>query len=138
MKTIPQSVKRVFGDGAYDDLKLREKIEAIGAEAIIPVPKGATIHRESKNPALMKRNDAVREIRGLGNDDAARKLWKMFHGYHKRSLVETAMYRIKQLTGSNLRSREYSRQQTEAQVKCLVVNQMSRLGMPRGIWIDVA
>jgi hypothetical protein len=138
IKAAPKSVKRVFGDGAYDDLGLREEIEKIGAEAIIPVPKGAAIHRTSKNPALMKRNDAVREIRGLGNDDTARKIWKICHGYHRRSLVETSMYRIKQLTGSNLRSREPTRQQTEALVKCLVANKMSRLGMPRGVWINAA
>lgn len=138
IKAVPKGVRRVFGDGAYDDRELREEIEKIGAEAIIPIPKRAAIHRGTKNPALIKRNDAVREIKGLGNDDMARKIWKIFHGYHRRSLVETAMYRIKQLTGSNLRSREYSRQRTEAQVKCLVVNKMSRLGMPRGAWIDAA
>jgi IS5 family transposase len=135
---LPKGVKRIFGDGAYDDLGLREKIEEIGAEAIIPPPRGAAIHRESKNPALMKRNDAVREIKGLGNDDTARKIWKIFHGYHRRSLVETAMYRIKQLTGSRLRSREYARQQTEAHIKCLVVNKMSKLGMPVGVWVKAA
>ena len=96
------------------------------------------MHRKAQSPALLKRNNVIREIVGFGNDDNARKLWKTFHGYHRRSLVETAMYKIKQLTGSNLRSREYSRQQTEALIKCLVVNKMSRLGMPQGVWIDAA
>ena len=83
-------------------------------------------------------HDAIREIVGFGNDDNVRKLWKIFHGYHRRSLVETAVYRIKQLTGSNLKNREYSRQQTEALIKCLVVNKMSRLAMPQGVWINAA
>ena len=128
----------MFGDGGYDDLGLREKLEALGAEAVIPPDRGSIIHRKTQNPALIKRNDAIREIRGLGNDDEARKLWKIFHEYHKRSLVETTMYRIKQLTGSSLRSREFSRQQTEAYVKCLAVNKMTKLGMPQGIWVKAA
>ena len=53
-------------------------------------------------------------------------------------LVETAMYRINQLTGSNLKSRELGRQQTEALIKCLLINKMSQLGMPRGLWINAA
>ena len=55
-----------------------------------------------KDSAVIKRNAAVCEIAGLGVDDEARKLWKRLKGYHKRSLGETAMYRIKQLTVSNL------------------------------------
>jgi transposase len=135
---IPKGIARVFGDGAYDDLELREKIEEVGAEAVIPPPRGAIVHKESQSPGLIKRNDALREIAGFGNDDEARKLWKIFHGYHRRSLVETTMYRIKQLTGGNLRSREYVRQQVEAHIKCLLINRMTKLGMPRGIWIKAA
>lgn len=138
IQKLPKGVKRVFGDGAYDDLGLREKIEELGAEAIIPPPRGAIVHKGSNNPALIKRNDAVREIAGFGNDDEARKIWKIFHDYHRRSLVETAMYRIKQITGGNLRSREHIRQQVEAHIKCLVINRMTKLGMPRGVWVKSA
>jgi IS5 family transposase len=138
IKKLPKSIKRVFGDGAYDGIELRQEIEKNGANPLIPPPKGAVIHKDSKDPAMMKRNDAIREIRGLGGDDEARKLWKQLTGYHKRSLVETSMYRIKQLTGSNLRSREWERQKVEAHIKCLVINKMSKLGMPKGVWEKVA
>ena len=70
----------------------------------------------------------------LGGDDLARKLWKIFKGCHRRSLAETTMYRIKQLTGGNLRSREWERQFVEAYVKCLVINKMTGLGMAKGVW----
>lgn len=133
LKKSPRSIKRVFGDGGYDGLGFRKEVEEIGAEPIIPPPKGAVI-RENPDRAQSKRNDSIAEIQGLGGDEEARKFWKILKGYHKRSLVETSMYRIKQLTGSNLKSRSYDRQRTEAQVKCLVINKMTKLGMPVGRW----
>lgn len=39
----------------------------------------------------------------LDGDNIARTLWKKLTGYHKRFLVKTAMYRIKQLFGGRLR-----------------------------------
>jgi hypothetical protein len=131
---LPKTVKRIFGDGGYDGIEFRKGGHEIGAEVIVPPPKGATVHMDSKDPALINRNNAVLEILGLGGDDDARKSWKILKGYHKRSLVETSMYRIKQLTGGSLRSREFSRQSVEAQIKCLVVNKMTKLGMPSGVW----
>lgn len=86
----------------------------------------------------MKRNYAVLEIRGLGGDDQARKIWKIFKDYHRRTLAETTMYSIKQLTGGNLRSREWGRQCIEGYVKCLVINMMKRLGMMQGVWEEAA
>lgn len=138
IKKLPNGIKRVFGDGAYDGVGLRQEVEEIGADPLIPPPRNAAVHRESKDPAIMKRNDAIREIKGLGCNDEARKLWKQLKGYHTRSLVETTMYRIKQLTGVCLRSRESSRQQVEAHIKCLLINKMTRLGMPKGVWEDKA
>jgi hypothetical protein len=137
IKKVPKNVKRVFGDGAYDDIGFRREIEKVGAEPIIPPPRDGVIH-EDADSAISKRNDAILEIKGLGGDDEARKLWKRLKGYHRRSLAETTMYRIKQLTGGNLRSREWRKQCTEMYVKCLVINKMSSLGMPKGKWEEVA
>jgi len=137
IEKIPKGIKRVLGDGAYDGIDFRRKIEAIGAEALVPPPRDAIVHR-SLEPAIRKRDLAVLEIIGLGSDDKARQLWKKLKGYYRRSLGETAMYRIKQLTGNNLRHREWKRQCNEAYVKCLVINKMTKLGMPIGQWKYVA
>ena len=72
------------------------------------------------------------EISGLGGD---RKLWKKLVRYHRRSLVETAMFRLKALFGERLRNRIGSNQRTEALVRCLLLNKYSRLGMPKGDYI---
>lgn len=134
LRKTPKSAKRIFGDGAYDGIEFRQEIEKNGAEPIIPPPRDAVVHPEATDKAMQKRNDAVREIYGLGADDQARRIWKILKGYHRRSLAETTMYRIKQLTGGNMRSREWERKQVEGYVKCLVVNRMTSLGMPKSNW----
>jgi hypothetical protein len=135
---LPKGVKRILGDVGYDGIEFRRASERIKAEVIVPPPKGSTVYLETKDPALIHRNNAVLEIHGLGGNDEARACWKILKGYQLRSLVETSMYRIKQLIGGNLLSLSWERQVTEAQVKCLVVNKMTRLGMPVGRWEDVA
>lgn len=134
MRKAPKGVRRVFGDGSYDGKEFREEVEKSGAEPIIPPPRGAVIHLGDGCGSTEKRNHAVGEILGLGGDDQARKIWKILKGYHKRSLAETTMYRIKQITGGNMRSREGGRQQVEGYIKCLVINKMTSLGMPKGCW----
>jgi hypothetical protein len=53
-----------------------------------------------------KRSEILMEIRGLGDDDLARSIWKKLKGYHRRSLIETSFYRIKTMLGPNLKSRK--------------------------------
>jgi hypothetical protein len=137
MQSLPRCIRKVFGDGAYDGIEFRRMVHRAGGEAIVPPPRDAVLRHES-DPAVIRRDNAILEILGLGGDDDARRLWKKLSGYHSRSLGETAMYRIKQLTGSNLRSREWERQKVEASIKCLVVNKMAGLGMPKGKWMDAA
>ncbi len=56
--------------------------------------------------------------------------WQKTVGYSRRSHAETAMFRYKVLIGSSLRARTLPAQKTEAKAGCLVLNQMTRLGMP--------
>lgn len=134
IKETPKTVKKAYGDGAYDGIEFRQAVYERGAEVIVPPPRGAIVHDESTNEALTARDNDVLEIAGLGGDEQARKWWKLLHGYHRRSLGETTMYRIKQLTGGELFSRLIDQQRSESHVKCLIVNKITRLGMPKGVW----
>lgn len=51
-------------------------------------------------------------------------------GYHRRSLAENAMYRLKQLFGDRLASRLFETQVTEVHVRVAAMNVMTALGMP--------
>ena len=71
-----------------------------------------------------ERNETIRAIRHLG-----RRLWKRWSGYHRRSLAETAMSRLKRL-GERLSARDPARQVAEVQIRCAILNTFNALGMP--------
>ena len=88
--------------------------------------------KEGKRERPKKYSDeALFMIRGLGDDDEARRIWKKLIGYHRRSLVETAMYRFKTLMGNSLTSRKMVNQRAEVFAKCQAINRMNALGMPK-------
>ena len=130
VKRAPKTVKRTYGDGAYDCTGCYEANFDHGSSPIIPPQKRAR-HREGAPSYLQQRNKAVLEIDGLGGDNHARQLWKKLKGYHRRSLAETGMYRFKTLFGRDLKSRKLQGQQSEVYIKCKALNKMTNLGMPQ-------
>ena len=58
-------------------------------------------------------------------------MWKKTSGYHKRSLVETHMFRLKTILGGSLRGRKLENQKVEAHLMGKILNKMTQLGMPR-------
>ena len=122
-----ESVEQVGGDGAYDKRKVYEDCAARGVRrVVIPPRKDARIwqHGNCAAPPLA-RDENLRRIRKVG-----RKRWKQESGYHRRSLVETAMFRFKTIFGSYLQARRLPQQKVEAKVKCAALNRMTHLGMP--------
>lgn len=134
---LPRSVKRGYGDGAYDKDRCYQIFHALGIEPVIPPQRNAVLQNEQAKPWMQSRNDALRQIAGLGEDEYARKLWKKLAGYHRRSIAETAMFRFKQLFGGSLACRKAPYQKAEVFSKCLVINRMNSLGLPKGKWINV-
>jgi IS5 family transposase len=125
-------VNSVAADGAYDTRKAYDLIRQLNAKALIPPRKGAKIwqHGNSKKERH-NRDENLRYARQHGM-----KKWKVDSGYHQRSLSETAMYRLKQLMGSELSSRTFSRQAVEIFVRCKAINIMTELGMPETYAVD--
>ena len=60
-------------------------------------------------------------------------LWKTLSGYHKRSIAENAMYRLKQLFGTGLSMRSLATQNTEVRARIAAMNTMTYLGRPKSI-----
>jgi IS5 family transposase len=126
LKQTRNKVGRFYGDGAYDPWKVRNELENRGIEQVIPPRKDAKIkrHGNSKLPRL-ERDDAIRDIRKYG-----RKGWKQRIGYHRRSLAETAMFRMKTCFGAHLINRLLPNQKTEAKIRCKILNHFTKLGLP--------
>jgi hypothetical protein len=66
-------------------------------------------------------------IQELGNED--RSAWKQEIQYHRRSRVETFMFRYKMILGDRLTARRQWTQATEVSIKMDVLNRMTELGM---------
>jgi hypothetical protein len=74
----------------------------------------------------LPRDEAIRGIRKYG-----RKGWKKRIGYHRRSLAETAMFRMKTCFGSHLKNRLLPNQKTESKIRCKILNHFANLGLPK-------
>ena len=55
---------------------------------------------------------------------------KKRYGYHKRSLSETTMHRVKQLLGGKLSLKNYNAQVGETYAMIKALNKLTGLGMP--------
>jgi hypothetical protein len=119
----------VLGDGAYDTADCREAVYDLGGNAVIPPDKNAQAQKRRQVPALNERDKAIRRIQELG--DEGRSLWKKEVGYHRRSRVETLMFRYKTILGERLTARREWTQATEVSIKLDVLNRMIELGMPQ-------
>ena len=130
LEQIDAPIDAFYGDGAYDQWKIYDSLAEGSIEAIIPPRKNAKIkqHGNSNQPPL-ERDEAIRRIRFVG-----REQWKQEVGYHRRSLVETAMYRIKTAFAAILKNRKLENQRTEARIRCKILNHFTQLGLPQFEW----
>lgn len=130
LEQIESPVGSLSGDGAYDHWKVYDRLAEKGIKPIVPPRKNAKLkqHGNSSQPPL-ERDEAVRGIRHLG-----RKQWKKEVGYHRRSLAETAMFRMKCCFGTILKNRELENQRTEARLRCKILNRFTHLGLPQFEW----
>lgn len=126
---IEETIDTFCADGAYDKRKVYNSLNAHSPDVniLIPPRKNARIwqHGNTKVERL-KRDENLRSIRKNG-----RKEWKENSGYHKRSLVEMTMYRLKTIFSRELSARLLETQTTQALVRCTALNRMAQLGMPQ-------
>ena len=126
-KQIRNKVGSLYGDGTYDTWEVRGGLARTDTRQIIPPSKNAKIkrHGNRRGPRL-ERDDAIRFIRRHG-----RKAWKKHIGYHRRSLGETTMFRLKTIFGGRLKNRLLENQKTESRLRCKILNHFTRLGLPK-------
>lgn len=130
LERSPRRVNKFYGDGSYDKWKVYEALRKRGIEPIIPPQHNAKIKQHGNVAAeRLPRDEAIRDIRRLG-----RSKWKQEIGYHRRSLSETAMYRLKTITGDSLKNRRLANQQAEARIRCKILNRLTQHGMPDSEW----
>ena len=108
---------KVIADGAYDGQRVfDDSINAFGPDVkiLIPPPRNAI-------PGLNEQSD--RHIQAI--TESGRMAWQKESGYKQRSKVEAQIGRWKQVIGTELRSRKFKNQKTEAQIASRVLNRMT-------------
>ncbi|MDQ3805246.1 MAG: IS5 family transposase, partial [Acidobacteriota bacterium] len=119
-------VAQVSADGAYDARGCYDAIRGRGARAAIPPQKRARIWQHGNTKAERHaRDENLRSIRRCG-----RAAWKRGSGYHRRSLAETAVFRMKTIFGERVSARSFEGQAAQVLVRCAALNRMTHLGMP--------
>ncbi|MGB3516660.1 MAG: transposase, partial [Elainellaceae cyanobacterium] len=71
------------------------------------------------------RDENLRYIRKHG-----RQRWKRDSGYHRRSIAETTMFRLKTIFGGKLRTRTFDHQAVELFIQCVAINRMIQIAKP--------
>lgn len=118
-------LKQVSADGAYDSHDCYATINKRGAKGVIP-PQPNPRHKPKTIDQLhCPRDFTVWEVQQKG-----RAQWKKDSDYHRRSLAETAFYRYKKILGDKLSSRIFENQETEALIKCHILNRMTLMKAP--------
>lgn len=158
----PAPLAQVTGDGAYEGRRCYDAVAARPEHprAVFPprrerrrgrpprpvpyTPRPAT-RRQNRGYALhvwqhgncaappLDRDQHVRRIRRVG-----RRQWKREVGYHRRSLAETAVFRLKALFGPGVPARSLAAQTTTLRIRAAALNRMTALGMPDSYRVAVA
>jgi len=120
VEQVEGQIEQIDGDGAYDTRKAYEVAAARQAKLVVP-PRENASPWEVGHP----RNAVLEQVteRGMAQ-------WKKASGYHRRSIAENAMYRLKQLFGDRLACRLFETQVTEVHARIAAMNVMTYLGMP--------
>ena len=120
-----------YGDGAYDKCKIYKTLEKRRRSARSSRRAATRRFGDTAMPpgVRCRATSAIREIRRHG-----RRQWKQQVGYHRRSLSETAMYRMKCCFGDHLKNRILPNQRTEVRIRCKILNKFTHLGLPQFEW----
>jgi hypothetical protein len=121
--------RRDFENGRVD-----EKI-AIDERRVLAGRIASKTGYEDRNKQVIRCYQLGIEAEGGGgmsreNFAIGRQKWKEETGYHRRSLVETAMFRLKRAFGGELKSRSLINQQTELKVRVSLLNLFTSYGLP--------
>lgn len=121
------TIEQIDADGAYDTREAYEVAAQCQATLVVP-PRANAVAWDADHP----RTQALVEIQAKGLEQ-----WQEDTGYHHRSLAENAMYRLKQLFGVGVASRQFESQVNEVHARIAAMNMMTYLGMPVSVRVGV-
>ena len=119
-----RNIAEVLGDGAYNTKALKKYVEEECKAKLISPPK---IKPKSGGTKFIGAdNEANERCNEIGRDQ-----WKDEVGYHKRSLVETNMFREKSPFGDKLKCKTIKNQIAEITIRAMILNIWTNEWMPK-------
>ena len=118
------NIIEILGDGAYNTKALKKYVEEECGAKLISPPK---IKAKSNGVKFIGADKEANER----CNDVGRDQWKDEIGYHKRSIVETNMFREKSPFGDRLRCRTKENQIAEITIRAMILNIWTNEWMPK-------
>jgi hypothetical protein len=128
IEQVAGAIEQIDADGAYDTREAYDIAAQREARLVVP-PRDNAVAWVPTHP----RTHALADIAQKGEAQ-----WKRDTGYHRRSLAENAMYRLKQLFGDRLASRQFEAQVNEVHVRLAAMNRMTYRGIPKSVRVEVS
>jgi len=128
---VAGAVASFTADGAYDTGPVSAAVAGRHPDAAIIVPPRSTAMPSDTAQTNPTQRD--RHLQGITNN--GRASWQKSSGYNKRSRVEAAIGRFKQVIGNGLHSQTDARQNAEIAVAVHVLNRMLDFGRPTSLRI---
>ena len=131
LEEVSLPINKVAADGAYDRQKVYDYLQERQIQVLIPPRVNAIVWKNKEGQLLdHQRNQAVIACKELGSSE-----WKKQTGYHRRSMAETAMYRLKNTFSERLKSRLINNQKVQVRIKATCLNLFSNLIRPQTVKI---
>lgn len=122
---------QVSSDGSYDTFACHEAIAQCSAVDTMPPRHDAQPCRPQEEPPTHPRDQILQRI-----DQIGRAGWKQENGYHRRSLTETTLFRLKVTFGGQVRSRTFDNQTVELFLQCAALGRMIQLAKPESYPVE--
>jgi hypothetical protein len=130
LKQEESSIESFVADGAYDTRNVYDKCKEKNVSKVL-IPPRSNARNWDNCDKFHPRNKNLKEVK-----KSSSKKWKESSGYHIRSLSETAMFRLKTIFGSSLKSRKFVNQENEFMISILTLNRMTSFGMPNSYVVE--
>ena len=128
---VPENIKTILADGAYDSQAIHDKATSAKAHAIVPPRTNSVLGPTPLDGEDESPRDQLILIQDLLGAD-----WSKALGYNMRVHVEGAFSRIKRIFGDKIRSKGTQRQINEMLTKIALLNQFTRIGMPVAVPVN--
>jgi len=131
---VKGNIDSMRADGAYDTNDFYELLHAKGTRIMITPAVTSKAQDElvkkpkNKKEFLKQRDATIHFIRRYETFEQGLKEWKINSGYHRRSLIEATMFRLKRILGFNLQLQTEQGRVNELVTKINLLNQMAALG----------